>query len=54
VRRRDPYARLCRIADDLHADRVVVGASAGPGHRVVGSLALGLVRVGRWPVTVVA
>lgn len=30
-----------------------VGASAKAGHRLVGSLAVRLVRAGRWPVTVV-
>jgi nucleotide-binding universal stress UspA family protein len=34
-------------------DAVVVGASTHAGHRLVGSLALHLVRVARWPVTVV-
>ena len=32
---------------------VVVGASAKAGHRWVGSLAVRLVKAGRWPVTVV-
>ena len=34
-------------------DAVIVGASAQSGHRFVGSLAVRLVRAGRWPVTVV-
>src|SRR5215471_2339459 len=41
------------IADETRADAVVVGASAHAGHRLVGSLAVRLVRAGRWPVTVV-
>jgi nucleotide-binding universal stress UspA family protein len=49
----DPYTELCRIADQTRADAVVVGASAHAGHRLIGSLAVRLVRAGRWPVTVV-
>lgn len=51
--RGDPYTELTRIADDVRADAVVVGASTQAGHRFVGSLAVRLVRAGRWPVTVV-
>jgi nucleotide-binding universal stress UspA family protein len=51
--RGDPYAELRRIADEVRADAIVVGASAKAGHRLVGSLAVRLVRAGRWPVTVV-
>jgi nucleotide-binding universal stress UspA family protein len=49
----DPYSEIRRIADEIRADAVVVGASAHAGHRLVGSLAVRLVRAGRWPVTVV-
>ena len=49
----DPYTELRRIADEIRADAVVVGASAKAGHRLIGSLAVRLVRAGRWPVTVV-
>jgi nucleotide-binding universal stress UspA family protein len=49
----DPYTELRRIADDIRADAVVVGASTKAGHRLIGSLAVRLVRAGRWPVTVV-
>jgi len=49
----DPYHELRRVADEVHADAVVVGASAKAGHRLVGSLAVRLVKAGRWPVTVV-
>lgn len=49
----DPYGSLCRVADEERADAVVVGASAQAGHRLIGSLAVKLVRAGRWPVTVV-
>ena len=49
----DPFTELSRIAEEIRADAVVVGASAHAGHRLVGSLAVRLVRAGRWPVTVV-
>ncbi|MDR3032051.1 MAG: universal stress protein [Kitasatospora sp.] len=49
----DPFRELCRIADEIRADAVVVGASAKAGHRLVGSLAVRLVRANKWPVTVV-
>ncbi|MFD8522563.1 universal stress protein [Streptomyces capillispiralis] len=51
--RGDPYHALVRAADDLTADAVVVGASEQAGHRIVGSVAVRLVKAGRWPVTVV-
>ncbi|MRH91736.1 universal stress protein [Nocardia sp. SYP-A9097] len=53
TRRGDPYAELAKAADELGADAVVVGASQQAGHRLVGSVAVRLVRSGRWPVTVV-
>jgi nucleotide-binding universal stress UspA family protein len=49
----DPYHELRRVADEVRADAVIVGASAKAGHRLVGSLAVRLVKAGRWPVTVV-
>ncbi|MGW6903307.1 MULTISPECIES: universal stress protein [unclassified Streptomyces] len=49
----DPYNGLVKAADDLKADAVVVGASEQAGHRIVGSVAVRLVKAGRWPVTVV-
>ena len=49
----DPYLELVRIADQVRADVVVVGASTKRTHRLAGSLAARLVRAGRWPVTVV-
>ena len=49
----DPYYELRRVADEVRADAVVVGASTKAGHRLVGSLAVRLVKAGRWPVTVV-
>jgi len=51
--RGDPFTELTRIADELRADAVVVGASTRLGHRLIGSLAVRLVQAGRWPVTVV-
>ncbi|WP_240746808.1 universal stress protein [Cryptosporangium phraense] len=51
--RGDPFTELCRIAGEERADAVVVGASAHAGHRWVGSLAVRLVKAGKWPVTVV-
>jgi len=51
--RGDPYNGLAMAADQLTADAVVVGASERAGHRLVGSVAVRLVKSGRWPVTVV-
>ena len=49
----DPYREIKRIADETRADAIVVGASKQAGHRFIGSLAVRLVRAGKWPVTVV-
>jgi nucleotide-binding universal stress UspA family protein len=49
----NPFTEIVRLADELHADAVIVGASAKAGHRFMGSLAIHLVKVGHWPVTVV-
>ena len=51
--RGDSLAELHRIAREISADAIVVGASAKAGHRLAGSLAVRLVRSGQWPVTVV-
>ncbi|MCP3753666.1 universal stress protein [Streptomyces sp. TBY4] len=51
--RGDAYAGLVSAAEELMADAVVVGASEQAGHRIVGSVAVRLVKAGRWPVTVV-
>ncbi|MFD7868527.1 universal stress protein [Streptomyces sp. NPDC057682] len=51
--RGDPYNGLVTASDELKADAVVVGASESAGHRFVGSVAVRLVKAGRWPVTVV-
>jgi nucleotide-binding universal stress UspA family protein len=49
----DAYHGLVELADRLRADAVVIGASEKAGHRILGSVALRLVKAGRWPVTVV-
>ncbi|KPC59695.1 universal stress protein [Streptomyces chattanoogensis] len=51
--RGDPYNGMVQMADELKADAVVVGASESAGHRIMGSVAVRLVKAGRWPVTVV-
>lgn len=51
--RGDAYTEIRRIADETRADAIIVGASAKAGHRLVGSLAVRLVRAGKRPVTVV-
>ncbi|UWE10126.1 universal stress protein [Actinacidiphila bryophytorum] len=51
--RGDPFGGLAAAADQLTADAVVVGASEQAGHRLVGSVAVRLVKAGKWPVTVV-
>lgn len=49
----DPLSELRRLAREVRADALVVGASERAGHRFVGSLAGRLVKAARWPVTVV-
>jgi nucleotide-binding universal stress UspA family protein len=49
----DAYTVISRTADTVRADAVVVGASTQAGHRFIGSVAVRLVKSGRWPVTVV-
>jgi nucleotide-binding universal stress UspA family protein len=49
----DPFTEIKRVANETRADAIVVGASAKAGHKLVGSLAVRLVRQGKWPVTVV-
>jgi nucleotide-binding universal stress UspA family protein len=53
VRYGDPLSVLSEVAREVRADAVIVGSSASLGHRIAGSLAVRLVRTGRWPVTVV-
>jgi nucleotide-binding universal stress UspA family protein len=49
----DPFSELRRVAGEVRADALVVGASERAGHRFVGSLAGRLVKAAGWPVTVV-
>jgi len=49
----DPYRETTRVAAEIRADAIVVGSSLRAGYRVLGSLAVRLVRAGNWPVTVV-
>jgi nucleotide-binding universal stress UspA family protein len=49
----DALAELTRVATEVRADAVVIGASSRAAHRLGGSLAVRLVRAKRWPVTVV-
>ena len=49
----DPYRGLLELASRIKADAVVIGASERAGHRILGSVAVRLVKAGRWPVTVV-
>ncbi len=53
TRRGDAFTGLAETADELKADAVIVGASEKAGHRLIGSVAVRLVKAGRWPVTVV-
>lgn len=49
----NPFKMMVKLADELRADALVVGASTQAGHRLIGSLAVHLVKLARWPVTVV-
>jgi nucleotide-binding universal stress UspA family protein len=49
----DPFGALVALAEQLRVDAVVIGASEKAGHRFLGSVAIRLVKAGRWPVTVV-
>jgi nucleotide-binding universal stress UspA family protein len=52
-RRGQPYRCLRQLADEVNADIVVIGSS-GQAHRLLGgSMADRLIRLGRWPVTIV-
>jgi nucleotide-binding universal stress UspA family protein len=53
VREGDPLTVLSDVAKEARADAVIVGSSTSMGHRIAGSLAVRLVRLARWPVTVV-
>ena len=49
----DPGVQIPKVADELRVDAVVVGASTSVGHRFIGALGVHLIRLARWPVTVV-
>ena len=49
----NPYGELLKLAEEVRAEHVVLGASEALGHRVVGSLGARMIKAGRWPVTVV-
>jgi nucleotide-binding universal stress UspA family protein len=49
----NPFKAMVKLADELKVDALVVGASTQAGHRLIGSLAVHLVKLARWPVTVV-
>ncbi|MCW2526380.1 MAG: UspA domain protein [Pseudonocardiales bacterium] len=49
----DPFDEVVRLATELRADAVVVGASESPAHRIAGSLGVRLVKAKLCPVTVV-
>ena len=51
--RGDVFHELTRLAGEERADAVVVGASSRVGPRLPGSIAVRLVKAGRWPVVVV-
>lgn len=53
TRHGDPFHELVATAKEQQADAVVVGGSQSRGHRIIGSIAVRLVRAGHWPVTVV-
>ena len=49
----NPFKAMIKLAEELKVDALVVGASTQAGHRLIGSLAVHLVKLARWPVTVV-
>jgi nucleotide-binding universal stress UspA family protein len=49
----DPVRALCEVAEDRHADVIVVGSSRALRHRLWGSVPARLAAHGRWPVVVV-
>ena len=49
----NPFKAMVKLAEELKVDALVVGASTQAGHRLIGSLAVHLVKLARWPVTVV-
>lgn len=53
IRSGDPASEIQQFVDELKPDMVVVGASMKAGHRLVGSVAIRLVKSAGCPVTVV-
>ena len=53
VRTGTPPAELTALADEVHADMIVVGAPGSPLRRLCGSLPARLARHRRWPVLIV-
>lgn len=51
--RGSPYLELTKIACAVQADTVVVGATGSIARRLIGSIAVRLVRCRQWPVIVV-
>jgi nucleotide-binding universal stress UspA family protein len=49
----NPFKAMVKLAEELRVDALVVGASTQANHRFAGSLAVHLVKLARWPVTVV-
>ena len=49
----DAYKGIVKIAEEVQAEAVVIGVSEKAGHHILGSVAVRLVKHGRWPVTVV-
>lgn len=49
----DAYICLRSVADELKADTVVVGAPEQRRHRIAGSIGARLMRLNRWPITIV-
>lgn len=53
IRVGEPSTSLAKVADELQADLIVVGAASSLRHRLGGSLGARLIRRGKCPVTVV-
>jgi len=53
VTRGDAYRAIVDTAAEVRAEAVIIGTSEQAGHRILGSVAVRLVKAGRWPVTVV-
>lgn len=47
------FTEIVDVATELRADSIVVGASTHAGIRIVSAMGARLIRLGRWPITVV-